>query len=384
MLKELKSFLYDESIKTLDFWYKYGFDKEFGGFRTYLDEKGNVWGNEKSVWAQGRGLFIFSYAYNNLVKDPKYLEAAVKAYDFLDKSCSDKDSRMYFIVTREGKGFQKRRYYFSETFFCIGAMELYKATSDKKYYDKGIDLFNKIVDIYRGKTKTEPKFNKEAFDALGLATPMILLSTAQIVRENDMSNEDRYTKLINELFEEIKLHNKGVLLLENINKDGTMVDGPKGRVVNPGHSIECTWFLMNEYRYTKNKEYLDFALKILDGSFEFGWDKEYGGLYAFKDMCDYPCEQLEWDMKLWWPQTEAMIAFLNAYDLTNKDEYLDKYNLVHEYAFKYFKDNTYEEEWYGYLHRDNTIANRCKGNLFKGPFHIPRMLMYNYVLLKNK
>jgi hypothetical protein len=27
-------------------------------------------------------------------------------------------------------------------------------------------------------------------------------------------------------------------------------------------------------------------------------------------------------------------------------------------------------EWYGYLHRDATIAQTAKGNLFKGPFHL--------------
>ena len=32
-------------------------------------------------------------------------------------------------------------------------------------------------------------------------------------------------------------------------------------------------------------------------------------------------------------------------------------------------------EWYGYLHRDGTVAQPAKGNLFKGPFHIPRMML---------
>ena len=45
-----------------------------------------------------------------------------------------------------------------------------------------------------------------------------------------------------------------------------------------------------------------------------------------------------------------------------------------EYAFGKFPDPEYGE-WYGYLHRDGTVAQPAKGNLFKGPFHVPRMMM---------
>ncbi len=39
-------------------------------------------------------------------------------------------------------------------------------------------------------------------------------------------------------------------------------------------------------------------------------------------------------------------------------------------------------EWYGYLHRDGTVAQPAKGNLFKGPFHIPRMMIRSYMLCR--
>lgn len=32
-------------------------------------------------------------------------------------------------------------------------------------------------------------------------------------------------------------------------------------------------------------------------------------------------------------------------------------------------------EWFGYLHRDGRVSQTAKGNLFKGPFHLPRMLL---------
>ena len=76
-----------------------------------------------------------------------------------------------------------------------------------------------------------------------------------------------------------------------------------------------------------------------------------------------------------------LIAFLMAYKLTGNKEYLDKYQLVHNYAFSHFKDEK-NGEWYGYLHRDGTLASKLKGNIFKGPFHIPRCEMENILQLK--
>ena len=46
---------------------------------------------------------------------------------------------------------------------------------------------------------------------------------------------------------------------------------------------------------------------------------------------------------------------------------------------EHFRDPEFGE-WYGYLHRDGTVAQPAKGNLFKGPFHIPRMLIKSKLL----
>ena len=50
-----------------------------------------------------------------------------------------------------------------------------------------------------------------------------------------------------------------------------------------------------------------------------------------------------------------------------------------EWAYGHFPDHEFGE-WYGYLHRDGTVAQPAKGNLFKGPFHIPRMMVKGYQL----
>jgi N-acylglucosamine 2-epimerase len=58
------------------------------------------------------------------------------------------------------------------------------------------------------------------------------------------------------------------------------------------------------------------------------------------------------------------------------------HQLVHEWSFQHFADPEHGE-WYGYLHRDGTVASRAKGTLWKGPFHLPRMLWFAGELLRS-
>jgi len=77
-------------------------------------------------------------------------------------------------------------------------------------------------------------------------------------------------------------------------------------------------------------------------------------------------------MKFWWRTNEALIATLLAWTLTGEPRFAERHCLVHDWSFAHFPDPEYGE-WYGYLHRDGRVSVRLKGNLWKGPFHLPRM-----------
>jgi N-acylglucosamine 2-epimerase len=80
-------------------------------------------------------------------------------------------------------------------------------------------------------------------------------------------------------------------------------------------------------------------------------------------------------MKFWWPHCEAIIATLLAWSLTGDEKYARWHQQVHEWSFRHFADPEFGE-WYGYLHRDGRVSAPLKGNMWKGPFHLPRMLWY--------
>lgn len=353
---------------VLPFWLDNAIDEEFGGIFTCLDREGNIYGEEKSVWFQGRALYILSVVYNTVEKDEKYLRAARKIYDFLPK-CGDETGRMAFTVTRDGRPIQKRRYYFSETFAAIACAEYYLATGEEEAKKRAEKYFSIAYDIFSGKTPTPPKFEPENAQYTALSPCMILLSTAQVLRKLD---KEKYDAIAKEMVKEILRHLTPKGLLENIHPDGSFVDTPTGRTVNPGHSLEAAWFLMAEGVYQKDNSLIEKAKEIVDVSMALGYKN--GGIIAFCDCDGKPASALEWDMQLWWPQCEAMIANRYCYALTGEQKYLDWYAALKDYTFTHFEDKEHGE-WYGYLHYDGTVANTLKGNIFKGPFHLPRMLI---------
>ncbi len=364
----------------LPFWLKNSIDYKNGGIYTQLDEKGEIYGTDKSVWFQGRALWVFSKAYNTIEKNPEYLKAAECIYGFLPR-CTDTDGRMFFTVTEDGRELQKRRYYFSETFAAIGCAELYKATGRQEVLESAEKYFTVAYECFTGVRKNQPKINPDNLDAKALSPAMIMLSTAQVMRSMSSDKKAEYDKIAKECLDEI-LHG-GYLqekaLLESVTKDGRFVDSPSGRIVNPGHSLEAAWFIMLEGLLTDNKEAIEAGKKIIDITLPLGIDKKYGGIIAFTDLSGKPPVQLEWDMKLWWPQCEAMIAFRMAYLIFGDEKYNELYLQFREYCEKYFLDKE-NGEWYGYLHYDNTVSTTLKGNIFKGPFHIPRLYIIMAVL----
>lgn len=371
---KMKKLYEDELFKSvMPFWLNNGIDYENGGYYTALDRKGKIFNTEKSGWFQGRMLYILSNLLKEFGDNEEIRKAADCGFEFIKKLYLP-DGRLPFVVTKEGRPVQVRRYYFSETFAAIAMAEYYGATGNEDALEIARSTYELIMKLYRGEVKTQPKFTDE-IKAKAFAVPMILLNVASIMKNNDKERSGEYNADIDIFVKEIRdfVHPECKCCFENVAPDGSRLEGPRGRLVNPGHSIECAWFLLNEAEARNDAELQQLALQILDWSFELGWDKELGGIQYFVDIEGFPLEQLEWDMRLWWTHCEALIGMIKAYRLTGKQEYLDKFETVHEYAFSHFRDEEYGE-WYGYLRADGSVNNTLKGSLFKGPFHIPRAL----------
>lgn len=367
----------------LPFWLRYGFDRENGGVYTCLDRHGNLMDSTKSVWFQGRCGFIYAYAYNNIERNPEYLDFSLSCIQFIEKHCFDTDGRMYFEVTADGRPLRKRRYVFSECFAAIAMAEYSLATGNKEYAEKSLRLFKDILRFIDTPGILEPKY-MPTLQAQGHSVTMILINTAAVIRKviSDPVLDQRINASLCAI-EKYFMHPEFKAVLEMVGPEGELIDTINGRVINPGHCIETSWFLLEEAKYRGNDKHItDMALRILDWSWEWGWDDEFGGIINFRDCRHFPPQDYSQDMKFWWPQTEAIIASLYAYEMTGDTKYLEMHRLANEWAYEHLPDDTFGE-WFGYLHRDGSVAQTAKGNIFKGPFHIPRMLIKSQLLIND-
>ncbi len=374
------SYKTDLTENIMPFWMEHGWDREHGGVYTCVDRDGSLMDSTKSVWFQGRFAFVCAYAYNHVEKNQEWLDAAKSAIDFIEKYCFDDDGHMYFSITADGHPLRKRRYVFSETFASIAMSEYALATGEQQYAERALEIFKYTQRMLTTPGFLEPKF-EETVQLQGHSIVMILINVGSCIRK--VISDPKLTEQIDESIEKLRkyfIHPEFKCLLESVGMNGEFIDTNMTRTINPGHCIETSWFLMEEAKYRDwDKPLLDLALQIFDWSWDWGWDKQYGGIINFRDCRNLPPQDYSQDMKFWWPQCETIIASLYAYLATGDDEYIYKHQRISEWTYAHFPDKQYGE-WYGYLHRDGTVAQPAKGNLYKGPFHIPRMMVKSYSL----
>ena len=370
--------LFDDVIP---FWLRHSVDHEHGGYLTCLDRDGSVWNTDKAMWLQARGVWMFSKLHNTVEQRTEWLDAAGCGFDFVMQHGFDTDGRMFFLTTRDGQPLRKRRYLFTETFGVIACAEYARATGDEQALERAKATYRMVIDLHRTPGALPPKVFPQTRVTKAHAMPMILLATTQELRQVD--SDPLYDEVVDDCLDEVLNHfvkPDERALFETVGPNGERLDSPAGRCLNPGHAIETSWFIMREGCERNAPDLIRSALDVLEWSLDRGWDEDYGGILYFVDVEGRPPEQLEWDMKLWWPHTEALYALLLAHHLTGEAKYLDWYEKMHEWSFSHFPDPEYGE-WFGYLHRDGSLSLPIKGSLWKGPFHVPRALWRCFTLL---
>lgn len=369
---EIDHILMDDFVS---FWTERSVDPVYGGYLCGFERDGELFMEDKSGWQQGRSLWMFSKLYNEFGQDPRWLAAAKSGYDFINAHLYAPDKHMYFRVTRDGRPLVLRRYYFTEAFVVMGYAEYYKATGLQEAKDRAIEVYDLMLKYYTTPGYFPPKVNPETRRYRGHSIVMIMMNVSQCMREID--DDPKYDRMIDECLDTI-LHvfvkPEKKALLETVNFDGSFVDTPDGRFINPGHSMETSWFLMKEAVRRSDKEMMEQAIRVTEWSLERGWDPEFGGIFYFMDLDNRPVLSLEWDMKLFWVHCEAMIALTYAYRYTGDEKYMEWFKKIFEYVKAHFADPGHPE-WFGHLHRDGSPINYIKGSDWKGPFHNVRAFM---------
>lgn len=374
--KQLSQQYKDELLdRVLPFWLDNSQDKEYGGYFTCLDRDGRVFDTDKFIWMQGREVWMFSMLYNNVEARKEWLECARQGGEFLKKHGHDGNLNWYFSLDRQGNPLVEPYNIFSYTFATMAFGQLSKATGSQEYADiarRTFDIILSKVDNPKGKWN---KLHPGTRNLKGFALPMILCNLALEIEH--LLDEDflRSTidTCISEVMDVFRRPELGGLIVENLNSDNSLIDCFEGRQITPGHAIEAMWFIMDLGERLGRPQLIEEAKNTALLMAEYGWDKEFGGLFYFMDRNGNPPQQLEWDQKLWWVHIETLIAMIKGYRLTGDSRCIEWFERVHDYTWNHFRD-TEHPEWFGYLNRRGEVLLPLKGGKWKGCFHVPRGL----------
>lgn len=367
----------------LPFWLEHSIDNEYGGYFSCLGRDGSVYDTDKFIWLQGREVWLFAMLYNKVEKRQEWLDCAVQGAEFLKKYGHDGNYDFYFSLNREGRPLVQPYNIFSNTFACMAFAQVAEATGSDEYAEIAKKTFARILDRKDCPKGIWEKSYPGTRPMKGFSLPMIICNMALEI-ENILGDkallEETIDTCLHEVLDVFYKPEIG-MMVENVSAvDGSMTDCFEGRVINPGHNLEALWFLMNLGIRRDDRQLIgrcvDIALKVID----FGWDREYKGIFYFMDRKGYPPQQLEWDQKLWWVHIESAIAMIRGYQLTGRKECLDWFMALDEYMWTHFKDPRFPE-WFGYLNRRGEVLLPLKGGKWKGCFHVPRGLYQIWQIL---
>lgn len=380
---------------VVPFWLHKSQDLEKGGYFSCLDRDGSVYDTDKFIWLQCREVWMFAKLYNTVKSSPdgdaasdtfektrqQWLQCAIQGAEFLKKYGHDGQYNWYFAIDRDGNPLVEPYNIFSYTFAVIAYGQLSIATGNKEY----AEIARKTFDVVLSKLDNpKGRWNKAVPGSRQLKTfdlPMILCNVSleiESLLEPDFLRQT-IDNCLHEVLDVFYRPELG-LIVEAVGKDGSLIDCLDGRKMNPGHAIESTWFIMDLGKRLNRPGLIDKAVKIALNEVEYGWDKQYDGIFYFMDRLGKPRHELEFDQKLWWVHLETLISMLKGYQLTGNEDCLRWFRRVHDYTWSHFRDPEYPE-WYGYLNRRGEVLLPLKGGKWKGCFHVPRGLLNCWQIL---
>ena len=384
-LRTLKSFYRDQLLDNiLPFWVEHVRDEECGGYHTCLDRDGSVYDHDKlCMWHAGRLIWTYSFLYNEFSPEPEWLELAKWGVDFVQQHGFAPDGSMYYALTRDGRPLQPAQDVYTELSTVLGFTEYARATSDRSLYEQARRLLMQVWQRLQTPGRAFQPFDPATRPVRLHGHSMITLNVIQELRR--FEQDPTYEPMIDECLDCIlKLHMKPEqrAVLELVSWDGDRIPGSRGRWINPGHMIEGGTFIIHEGQRRRDDALIRAGVDLIDWGFEWGWDREFGGIFNDVDAAGLPvptAEALQYDSKLWWQHAEALYGTLLAYATTEDEKFLRAYRLVHDYSFGKFADPEHGE-WYALLDRRGNCIGRAKGTARKSPFHIARNFYLCYRL----
>ncbi|MCP3966348.1 MAG: AGE family epimerase/isomerase [Lentisphaerae bacterium] len=372
MIERYHSELYKSVIP---FWENHCVDHENGGYFTSLDQKGVVYDTMKYMWMQWRIVYTFA-TIGRLHNKTKWIDIASRGYDFLTRHGKSDDGSYYFALNRQGVPAMAPASIYTDCFAAMGAAAMFAATGKSECK---IEAEASMRNYLRRIPDPKGRWNK-ALSGMpqrkSFGHYMMLTNLGSVMREN--LNPDEFDVDARETLNIVTsdFWNKEIgIFFENINPDGNFdLESCEGRTLNPGHALESLWFLLQLLEKELSDGEIVNICDYIYKTYQFGLDREYGGIYYFMDALGKPHIELQWDMKLWWVHCEALIAAVYAWNFTGEERFARMFKELDDWTWSHFPDSE-NGEWFGYLNRRGEPTHTLKGGKWKTCYHLPRCLM---------
>lgn len=386
-LESLRTGVYREFYEgLLPFWRTQVLDYQHGGFIGRMSNdltidrrapKGLIL-NTRLLWTYSA---LFRYT-----EDDSFLTLARRAYEHLNTHFLDeKFGGAFWFIDAQGTVLDGKKKTYGHAFFIYALVEYVLATQDKAAEKLAIDLFNIVEQHtydseFKGYLETFERNWSEAEDAR--------LSSIDMNEKKSMNTHLHVLEAYTHLYRiwknktlELKLNELIHVFLDYIVDPTTFhfklfFDPPwnsKSDRISFGHDIEGSWLLCEAADVLGDAELQakvrDVALNMASAVLKSGVDRDGGIFYEGE-----PTGIVDSD-KHWWPQAEGVVGFLNAYQLTHDEQYLNAAIKTWDFIEKYIIDKK-DGEWFWSVSKDHKPStDQPKVSEWKSPYHNCRACM---------
>jgi len=371
-----KTELFDYFLPNMS---RYAIDHEHGGVICYLDVRtGQAENYNKTSWFVGRGLWLYSFLYNNIEKNPEYFRIAEKSKDLLLTLQPSDKSFWPQKFSREGHPLTGPGDIYGSLFVAEGLAEFSKASGDKKYRELAKKIMFDCLERYEA---PDYEYNFAYFKGtprikgprvLGHWMIFLSLSTQMLKHQPDAELEKLAGRCVDAIMNYHVNKDHG-LTNEYINHDLSTPDNEFSLFSVTGHGLETLAFVMFEAARTHNTDLFRRAEAVFKKHVDVSADYLYGGYFdAIQNT-----ESYTWTLsKSLWCQQEVLNGTLFLAEHTGDEWALRHFERTDKYVYDKFCDRN-NKFWYSGGDRKVT---KPVSNLMEH-YHHARQLMLGILAL---
>lgn len=347
----------DELRRIAAWWLEHAVDHDKGGYFGEVDLSGKpVHETPRSIILAARILWFFSMAALH-TGDRRFIPQAERARDYLLSVFVDEGhGGVYWSVDRDGGVQNSRKQAYAQAFAVYGLAACHRLTGDRESLDVAFSLFDVLEERFH-----DPEHGGywEAFARDWSPIADMRLSDKDDDAPKSMNTHLHIMEAYAELYRarptpalERALRRLIILHLDRI----IAPDGRRlrlffsrdwkdlSRTVSLGHDVEAGWLLFDAAETLGDRELSSraarAAVSLADEVLRTGAG-ERGEVFNEKDLATDEIDR----SRIWWVQAEAMVGFMNAFELTGEQRFADAVRASWDFTRRYVIDHA--GEWRG-------------------------------------